>query len=210
MLPVFLHGRRRRGRSWAWLAAQPGEPAGGNEVRRRASSGTASPPAGIDEVHIGLNDLSIELGCEVILEPVCTAMIDETRRGAARGRHAVRRRRHWPAVVRDASRSPERMLAEQVRLGCTRGWLGRTFRGDLERSRARGELAAAVLAIREAVRKWQSAPAGALLKTARHCTEKQPPSSRARPDAAARRLRCHAHRPDDRSGGASRIAISVR
>ena len=32
---------------------------------------------GIDEVHIGLNDLSIELGCDVILEPLCTAMIEE-------------------------------------------------------------------------------------------------------------------------------------
>ena len=32
---------------------------------------------GIDEVHIGLNDLSIELGCDVILEPLCTAMIED-------------------------------------------------------------------------------------------------------------------------------------
>jgi hypothetical protein len=56
------------------------------------------------------------------------------------------------------------MLAEQVRVGASRGWLGRTFRGDMGRSRARGELAGEVMAIRRAVRKWESASEGALLE----------------------------------------------
>ena len=119
---------------------------------------------GVDEVHIGLNDLSISLGQDNLFEPICDGMIDEMA--------AVLRDARMPfgfgGIGRLSGRGlpvhPEHMLAEQVRLGATRGWLGRTFRGDLERSRARGELAAEVLAIREAVRKWQSAPAGALLE----------------------------------------------
>jgi citrate lyase beta subunit len=108
----------------------------------------------VDEVHIGLNDLSIELGCEVMLEPMSTGVIDRlaaTLRDAQVpfGIGGVARLSAEALPVR-----PERLLAEQVRLGCTRGWLGRTFRDGLRG----GRLSAEVDRVREAVARWSSAP----------------------------------------------------
>jgi citrate lyase beta subunit len=108
----------------------------------------------IDEVHIGLNDLSIELGCDVMLEPMCTGVIDRLA--------ATLREARVPFGVGGIARlssetlpvRPERLLAEQVRLGCTRAWLGRTFRDGLRGS----QLAAEVDRIRDAVARWGSAP----------------------------------------------------
>jgi hypothetical protein len=107
----------------------------------------------IDEVHVGLNDLSIELGCDVMLEPMCTDVID--------GLTATLRDAGVPFGVGGIARlsaeslpvRPERLLAEQVRLGCTRAWLGRTFREGLRS----GRLAAEVDHIREAVARWCTA-----------------------------------------------------
>ena len=107
----------------------------------------------IDEVHIGLNDLSIELGYDVILEPMCTGVTDSLA--------ATLRDARVPFGVGGIGRlsseilpvRPERLLAEQVRLGCTRAWLGRTFREGL----GDGRLTAEVDSIREAVERWGSA-----------------------------------------------------
>ena len=109
---------------------------------------------GIDEVHIGLNDLSIELGCGVILEPLCTAMIEELA--------AALREAGVPFGIGGIGRlscdtlpvHPQRLLAEQVRLGCSRGWLGRTFREGLDGSR----LSAEVTRIRDVTARWRAAP----------------------------------------------------
>jgi citrate lyase beta subunit len=108
---------------------------------------------GIDEVHIGLNDLSIELGCDVILEPLCTAMIEELA--------ATLREAGVPFGIGGIGRlscdtlpvHPQRLLAEQVRLGCSRGWLGRTFREGLDGSR----LGAEVTRIRDVTAQWREA-----------------------------------------------------
>jgi citrate lyase beta subunit len=107
----------------------------------------------IDEVHIGLNDLSIELGCDVMLEPMCNGVIDRltaTLRGVGVpfGVGGIGRLSSENLPVR-----PERLLAEQVRLGCTRAWLGRTFREGLRGCR----LAAEVDRVREAVAQWGTA-----------------------------------------------------
>jgi 2-keto-3-deoxy-L-rhamnonate aldolase RhmA len=118
---------------------------------------------GVDEVHIGLNDLAISLGYNNLFEPLCSGLVD---RMAARLRSA-----RIPFGIGGLARlsrqelpiHPEHMLAEQVRVGASRALLGRTFRGEMERSRARGDLAAAVDAIRRAVKKWQSAPQSALV-----------------------------------------------
>ena len=107
----------------------------------------------IDEVHIGLNDLSIDLGCEVLLEPICTGVIDAL---AERLRETL-----VPFGVGGIARlscdnlpvTPERLLAEQVRLGCSRAWLGRTFREGLRG----GQLAGEVAQVREAVARWGAA-----------------------------------------------------
>jgi hypothetical protein len=112
---------------------------------------------GVDEIHIGLNDLSISLGHDIIFEPLQTGLIDRLTtvlRGAGIpfGFGGIARLSRQGLPV-----NPERILAEQVRVGATRAWLGRTFRGEMERTRAPGELAAEVTAIRRAVDRWQCA-----------------------------------------------------
>jgi citrate lyase beta subunit len=107
----------------------------------------------IDEVHIGLNDLSLDLGHAVVFEPLCTGLVD--RLASTLRSHAL------PFGVGGLARlscntlpvSPERLLAEQVRLGCQRAWLGRTFREGLRGAR----LAAEVRSIRRAVARWSDA-----------------------------------------------------
>lgn len=125
------------------------------ETKSAAAQLAACLDAGrVDEVHIGLNDLSIELGYDVILEPLCTGVID--------GLAAMLREARIPFGLGGLGRlssdmlpvGPERLLAEQVRLGCTRAWLGRTFRDGLRGDR----LAAEVGVIREAVERWHAAP----------------------------------------------------
>jgi citrate lyase beta subunit len=107
----------------------------------------------VDEVHVGLNDLSIELGCGVMLEPMCTGLVERLA--------ATLRTARVPFGVGGIGRlscetlpvHPERLLAEQVRLGCSRGWLGRTFREGLPAC----QLATEVARVREAVARWGSA-----------------------------------------------------
>jgi hypothetical protein len=128
----------------------------------RALEAIAAEP-GVDEVHIGLNDLSISLGYDNLFTPICSGMIDEMA--------AVLRAARMPFGFggigrlsrRDLPVHPEHMLAEQIRLGASRGWLGRTFRGEMEQSRTPTELARELTAIRHAVAMWQSAPERALL-----------------------------------------------
>jgi HpcH/HpaI aldolase/citrate lyase family len=117
--------------------------------------------SGIDEVHIGLNDLCISLGNQVIFEPLCDGMIDGLaalveNAGLPFGFGGIAR-----LSRRDLPVTPERVLAEQVRLRAGVGWLGRTFRGEMERRRRPGELADEVGLIRQAIEKWQSAPEAA-------------------------------------------------
>lgn len=112
---------------------------------------------GVDEVHIGLNDLSISLGSSSIFEPVCDGTVERlaallVKEGIPFGFGGVARlsRRGLPV-------DPEKVLAEQVRLKAGVGWLGRSFRGGMEQERRPGELAQEVGLIREAVRKWEAA-----------------------------------------------------
>lgn len=113
--------------------------------------------AGVDEVHIGLNDLSISLGSRSIFEPVCDGTIERLA--------ALLKKSGIPfgfgGIARPSNRGlpvdPEKVLAEQVRLKAGVGWLGRSFRGGMEEERRPGELAREVNLIREAVRRWESA-----------------------------------------------------
>ena len=112
---------------------------------------------GVDEIHIGLNDLSISLGSRNIFEPICDGLIDGLagllkEEGIPFGFGGIARlsRRGLPV-------NPERVLAEQVRLDTSVGWLGRSFRGGMESERRPGELAHELNLIREAVGKWRSA-----------------------------------------------------
>jgi 2-keto-3-deoxy-L-rhamnonate aldolase RhmA len=117
---------------------------------------------GVDEIHIGLNDLSISLAHRSLFEPMTSGLVDRVARiirdaGIPFGVGGLAR-----LSARDLPVSPERMLAEQIRLGATCAWLGRTFRGDLERARRDGELAAEVAALRASIAHWHAASTEAL------------------------------------------------
>jgi citrate lyase beta subunit len=84
---------------------------------------------GVDEVHIGLNDLSISLGHRTLFGPLCSGVIDCASALLRQSRipfgfGGIARISHVGLPV-----DPQAMIAEQVRLGASVGWLGRTFRG---------------------------------------------------------------------------------
>jgi citrate lyase beta subunit len=112
---------------------------------------------GVDEIHVGLNDLRLSLGLDVIFEVVTSGLVEflaKTVRGAGIrfgfGGIGSLNAGNLPVP-------PERLLAEQVRLGATTGWLGRTFRGGMERERRPGQLAREVKLIRRAIARWKRA-----------------------------------------------------
>jgi len=111
-----------------------------------------------NEVHIGLNDLSISMGHQIIFEPLVSGLIESLstlirNEGIPFGFGGIARLPGTGLPV-----SAERVLAEQVRLGASVGWLGRTFRGNMEYERLPGELAHEIKELREAVKKWSSSP----------------------------------------------------
>jgi citrate lyase beta subunit len=112
---------------------------------------------GIDEMHIGLNDLSLSLGRKVIFEVVCDGTVD--RLSAAIRAEGIPF--GFGGIARLSQKSlpinPERVLAEQVKVGATRGWLGRTFRDATEFYRRPGRLAREVQLLRHSISKWRSA-----------------------------------------------------
>ena len=115
---------------------------------------------GFDEVHIGLNDLSISMGHKVIFESLCSGMIDSLstlirNKGIPFGFGGIAR------LSGDGLRlpvNPERILGEQVRLGVSVGWLGRSFRGDMEYKSRKGELGDEIRRLRDSIYKWESSP----------------------------------------------------
>lgn len=80
---------------------------------------------GVDEVHIGLNDLHLELGLHFMFEPLASGLID--------GLAAILRASGVPfgiggiARVGEGLLPAELLLAEHVRLGSTAAILSRTF-----------------------------------------------------------------------------------
>jgi citrate lyase beta subunit len=116
---------------------------------------------GLDELHVGLNDLSISLRCP---------MFELLRNGYVERLAAVMREAGVPFGIAGVARlsavhlpiTPEYLLAEQVRLGATRAWLGRSFRTVLNSPRVAEEIGDDVQALRESIRYWQSAGADAL------------------------------------------------
>lgn len=80
---------------------------------------------GIDEVHIGLNDLHLELGCRFMFEPLADGHVDRMAR--------VLREAGLPFGIGGVARvgegllPAELLLAEHARLGSTGAILSRTF-----------------------------------------------------------------------------------
>jgi hypothetical protein len=109
-----------------------------------------SPP---DELHIGLNDLSICLHKKLIFE----LFLDGTVEGLA----AMARQHNKPFGVggigcltrTELPVSPLRVFVEQIRLGASRGWLGRSFRENL----ALEQLPVEVRHLKAALESWQIA-----------------------------------------------------
>ncbi len=82
----------------------------------------------IDEYHIGLNDLSISLGNETIFDVIldgtieqCTSILRSSNKPYGFGGVGS-------LTNRLLTIDPLLCLSEQVRLGCSIGWLGRSFR----------------------------------------------------------------------------------
>lgn len=84
-----------------------------------------------DEIHVGLNDLTLSLGLSNIFDLVLDGTLDAiasllSRHGKPYGLGGV------GALARlDLPVSPLAFFIEQIRLGASRGWLGRSFREGL-------------------------------------------------------------------------------
>jgi citrate lyase beta subunit len=85
---------------------------------------------GVDEVHIGLNDLHLELGCHFMFEPIASGMVDVMA--------AILRAADLPfgiggiARVGEGLLPAELLLAEHARLGSSGAILSRTFHRQAE------------------------------------------------------------------------------
>jgi hypothetical protein len=113
----------------------------------------------VDEIHIGLNDLSISMQYRSIFEPVYNGTIQALcniikASGKPYGFGGIGKlsATHLPVP-------PEFILAEQVRLGCTIGWLGRTFRETIESKNCEAVLVEEISMLRTAIKKWKAATA---------------------------------------------------
>ncbi len=119
---------------------------------------------GIDEIHVGLNDLTISLGRRVIFDVMCDGTIDRIAEpirnaGIPFGVGGIARLSRQDLPV-----NPERVLAEQVRIGATRGWMGRSFRDGITVRNDTGELAHELARVRQSIRRWRSASAAEHLR----------------------------------------------
>jgi hypothetical protein len=110
---------------------------------------------GVDEIHVGLNDLRLSLGLTVPFEPLATGLVDE----AGRLAHEAGVRFGFGGVtsptITGLPVSPARIIGEHVRLQSRMAWLGRSFR---ERVSGRpAAIVAEVAAIRQCARSWHEA-----------------------------------------------------
>ena len=108
---------------------------------------------GVDEIHIGLNDLGLSFGYKSIFEPILNGSLEEY------ANIVNRKKMPWGfggiAKVYDTTLpvDSELMLCEQIRLRASRGWLGRSFRDSLDRANIEHSLRKEVLLIRNYLQK---------------------------------------------------------
>ncbi|SHJ54949.1 HpcH/HpaI aldolase/citrate lyase family protein [Tessaracoccus bendigoensis DSM 12906] len=127
-----------------------------------------------DEVHYGLNDLSIAMGLDFLFEPLAADLLSEPARllkaaGIPFGIGGIARPAggELPASV---------VLGEHVRLGSSRLILSRAFHGSaktVRELRARLDLPAEIAELRNIEERWRTGSADALAKNQRvlagHC-----------------------------------------
>lgn len=109
--------------------------------------------ADVDEIHIGLNDLCISMNFKSIFEPIYNGTLEHIctileKSGKAYGFGGVGRLSYSGLPI-----NPELILAEQIRLGCSIGWLGRTFRTNLNADLFKGE----IMLLNAKIKEWEQA-----------------------------------------------------
>ncbi len=113
---------------------------------------------GVDEVHIGLNDLHLELGMDFMFEPLANGMVDELA--------AILRAEGKPFGIGGVARvgegllPAELLLAEHARLGSGAAILSRTFHrqaNSVEEIRTQMDFAAEITKLRQAYASAQHA-----------------------------------------------------
>ncbi len=112
---------------------------------------------GIDEIHIGLNDLRLSLGLDIIFEILCLGLLDDPSRkirqaGIRFGFGGV-----TSPTITHLPINPAYIIAEQVRLGSSLALLGRSFRHPFEQHPDIHLLKQAVESIHKCIEYWQQA-----------------------------------------------------
>ncbi|QDQ86236.1 aldolase [Alcaligenaceae bacterium SJ-26] len=127
---------------------------------------------GVDEVHIGLNDLHLELGMDFMFEPLANGLVDSMA--------SVLREAGMPfgiggvARVEEGLLPAEMLLAEHVRLGSTAAILSRTFHrqaASVAEIKAQMDFAGEVGKLRHAYEQHQQA-GSAQLQEVHHLVQK--------------------------------------
>jgi hypothetical protein len=110
---------------------------------------------GIDEIHVGLNDLRLSLGLRCIFEVLSLGILDTISEKI----HQAGIRFGFGGVtspqVANLPISPAYIIAEQVRLGSKMAFLGRSFRQPFEHNPDITRIKEAVAAIHDCICYWQ-------------------------------------------------------
>lgn len=126
---------------------------------------------GVDEVHVGLNDLCLSLGRRTLFDALAEGFLDPVARALQRQGIAF----GFGGVTAPARAGlpvdPACIIGEHVRLGSSMAWLGRSFRAHFEVHRDVRGLTADVTAVRGCVDAWMHAPPAALEANSSALTE---------------------------------------
>lgn len=113
--------------------------------------------SGIDEIHVGLNDLRLSLDLDVIFEVLCNGILDRISQVI----RSANIRFGFGGVSSPTATylpvNPERIIAAQVQLGSSLALLGRSFRQPFEDLSSPEKLIQEIEAIRQCADYWQQA-----------------------------------------------------
>lgn len=121
-----------------------------------ANIGEVLAVRGIEEIHVGLNDLALSLGLAHWFDVLATPILEElSARVIGQGVHfgfgGVTSPNAFGLPI-----SPQCVIGEQVRLRSRMALLGRSFRGMFEPVLSADDLRVAVQSIRRCIHYWQS------------------------------------------------------
>lgn len=112
---------------------------------------------GVNEIHFGLNDLSISCGYKTIFEPILNGSLEEyakiiNHKKIPWGFGGIGKLSNETLPI-----SPKLILYEQIRLKASRGWLGRSFRDALDEENIELSLKRETLLLKEFIQKYANA-----------------------------------------------------